>query len=183
MIDRRNRTPNRRDMTGGAVVGRFDVALCLARCLRPIVAKCARLGRGAVIHNRRQREPARVMANVAGLGGRNMRKVFAAGEQSVVANITLAGDSLKHTIAMAGFAGDQLVPPVQRKTGRDVIEFFRRLYDAAISRRRDRNKQYECGQYRRHTKTQSGPSRRHSKNPEPRITRPSPALHPNLPPD
>lgn len=114
-------------MAGGAVVRRCDMPGRLTGRLHAVVAGfAARVGRG-VIHDRADIEATRCMAGIALGDGDDMGEVFAARGLTVVATVALFRKALEYTVAMAGFARNQLVAANQRKAGGQVIEFVGRL--------------------------------------------------------
>lgn len=143
MIHGRYRDPRRSDVARGAVVHAGHVACRLTTGQDSIVARHTRLRRRAVVHQCGQTKSPRGVANVTPLRRGNVSNVLAARKQTVVASIADFWNPLENGVSMTRFARNQLVPPNERKSGRDVIKLFGGLNYAGKRRRRGRQKQHQ----------------------------------------
>lgn len=141
MIQRRDRRERHSHVARRTVVAACNVIYGFSDRLHAVMASHAPRRHRTVVHDDRQAETGRGMANVAVILGYDVIDVLADGELVVVTARALLRQSLEHTVAMARLTGKMRMQTDQRKAGGHVIEFFGSFDNAAQGNLRHNNRQ------------------------------------------
>jgi len=123
VINARHPRKRARGVARVAAIRRRDVTNFLTRGRGSVVARHARLGHRAVVHQGGHLKiRGRTMTGVAGCGRWNMSRGLAERDRAIVAAVARLRCAFENTLGVARFTGNKFMRTGQQITGRQVVE-------------------------------------------------------------